>query len=461
MQTDNTRLFRDLPVQRAVLSLAIPTVISQIITVIYNMADTLFIGQLNDPNQVAAATISMPAFVVMTALANLFGIGGAGKISRALGTGERKTAQACAGFCFQSAAVIALCYGFALFFGRSLVFPLLGADAATYDYVCSYTFWTITVGAVPTVLSATLAHLVRAEGYAKHAAFGVAFGGVLNMLLDPLFIFVFRMEIAGAAIATMLSNVAALGYFLLLLAFKRGQTVVCLRPQRGVLGSSGVTEILFGGLPSFLMSLLASFSGSMLNRLTAGYSNEAIAGMGIAKKIDMIAFAVAQGMTQGVLPLIGYNYASGNRRRMTRAILVTLAYALAIACTAMFALYLFAEPITRAFIDDSATVTYGREFLKVICWICPSTAINFMIITVFQATNQRFKPMLLSFLRKGSIDVPLMFLLERRWGYSGIAWATPISEWVALVVALCLFLPYLRRIRNVSAPPLAESGSGM
>ena len=456
MKTDNTRLFRDLPVQKAVLSLAVPTVISQIITVIYNMADTLFIGQLNDPNQVAAATVCMPAFVVMTALANLFGIGGAGKISRALGVDDRKTARACAAFCFWGAAAVALVYGTVLYFARPWVLPLLGADDATYDYACSYTFWTITLGAMPTVLSATLAHLVRAEGYAKHAAIGVAFGGILNMLLDPLFIFVFRMEITGAAIATMISNIAALIYFLALLAVKRGQSVVSLKPMRGVLKRGGITEVLFGGLPSFLMSLLASFSGSMLNRLTAGYSNEAIAGMGIAKKIDMIAFAVAQGMTQGVLPLIGYNYAAGNRKRMTRSILVTLSYALAIACTAMLALFFFAEPITRAFIDNDLTVDYGKQFLKVICWICPSTAINFMIITVFQATNQRIKPMILSFLRKGRVDVPLMFLLEKRWGFSGIAWGIPIAEWVALAVALCMFIPYLRKLRLPAPQPAHE-----
>lgn len=451
MKTDNTRLFRDLPVRKAVFSLAVPTVISQIITVIYNMADTLFIGQLNDPNQVAAATVCMPAFVVMTALANLFGIGGAGKISRSLGVGKQKAAKACAAFCFRGAAAVALVYGIVLYLARSWVLPMLGADEATYAYACSYTFWTITLGAVPTVLSATLAHLVRAEGYAKHAAIGVAFGGILNLLLDPLFIFVFHMEIAGAAIATMISNIAALIYYFSLLAAKRGETVISLRPVRGVLKRGDIAEVLFGGLPSCLMSLLASFSGSMLNRLTAGYSNEAIAGMGIAKKIDMIAFAVAQGMTQGVLPLIGYNYASGNRRRMTRSILVTLSYALTIACAAMLTLYFCAEPITRAFINNDLTVDYGKRFLKVICWICPSVAINFMIITVFQATNQRVKPMILSILRKGSVDVPLMFLLEKQWGFTGIAWAIPIAEWVALTVALCMFIPYLRRLRV--APP--------
>ena len=174
--------------------------------------------------------------------------------------------------------------------------------------------------------------------------------------------------------------------------------------------------------------------------------------MGIAKKIDMIAFSVAQGMTQGVLPLIADNYASGDRARMTRSIRVTLTYTLAIACTATLTLFLFAAPITRCFIDNDETVAYGRDFLKVICFTCPSTAVNFMIITTFQATKQRIQPLILSLLRKGSLDIPLMLALDRRMGVRGIPWATPLADWIALAVSLALFLPYLSKLRRTPEP---------
>lgn len=172
-----------------------------------------------------------------------------------------------------------------------------------------------------------------------------------------------------------------------------------------------------------------------------------IACAGIAKKIDLLAYAVAQGMTQGVLPLIGFNYAYGDRKRMLRAIWTTLTYTLSIACAMMLVLYFFAEPITRCFIQDAATVVYGRDFLKIICRICPATTINFMCITVFQATEQPAKPVILTFLRKGAVDVPLMFLPESLWGFMGIAWAIPLSEWAALAVALAMLIPYMRRLR--------------
>lgn len=440
-------LFREALVRRAVLALAVPTVVSQIITVVYNMADTFFIGQLNDPNQVAAATVAMPAFAALTALSNLFGVGGASKIARCLGQGDHETARRTAAFCVWTALAAALFYGVLLFALRPWVLPLLGANAQTYAFCSSYVFWTIAVGAVPTVLSASLAHLIRAEGYARQAGFGVAFGGVLNIALDPVFIFVFRMEITGAAIATMLSNTVSALYFFLFLYKIRGKTVITPNPRAYSLAHGIPGDVVLGGLPSFLMMLLSCLSNSVLNRLVTACSNEAMAGMGIAKKIDMIAFSVAQGMTQGVLPLIAYNYASGNRRRMTQSIRVTLAYTLMIACAATVTLFLFASPITRRFIDNDETVVYGKDFLRVICFTCPSTAVNFMIITVFQATKQKARALVLSLLRKGSLDIPLMLALNHFSGIRGVAWATPLADWLALAVALLLFLPYLRKIK--------------
>lgn len=327
---------------------------------------------------------------------------------------------------------------------------MLGTNTETYDFCSSYVFWTITIGAIPTVLNAGLAHLIRTEGYAKQAGFGVALGGVLNIALDPIFIFIFRLEITGAAIATMLSNAAAMTYFFLFLYKIRKETVITPNPKYYSIADGIPGDVVVGGLPSFIMMMLGCLSNSVLNRLVTSYSNEAMAGMGIAKKIDMIAFSVAQGMTQGVLPLIAYNYASGNRERMDKSIQVTLIYTLIMACTATLTLFLFAAPITRCFINNDKTVTYGRDFLKVICFTCPSTAVNFMIITVFQATKQKVQPLILSLLRKGSLDIPLMIALNHFIGINGIAWATPLADWLALIVSLLLFLPYLNRIKKES-----------
>ena len=446
MNADRTALFSDTPVRKAVLTLAIPTVISQLITVVYNMADTFFIGKLNDPLQVAAATIVMPCFMLLTGFANLFGLGGSSLISRCLGTGDREKARHCAAFCIWTCAAVALIYGIAIVLLEPVLFPILGAGADTWEYCRQYAYWTIGVGAVPTVMNAELAHLIRAEGYSKPAGFGVAFGGILNIVLDPIFIFVFRLNIEGAAIATMLSNLIAMGYFGCFLYHIRKTTVITPNPKAYSLKQHIPAEVLSVGLPGFVMTMMSTISNAALNHMVAGYSDTAIAGMGIAKKIDLLAYAIAQGMTQGTLPLIGYNYTSGNHKRMKDAIKAAFAYSFIIACVGAVLLWTLAVPISRCFIADAETVGYGQRFLKIICLACPTTAVNFMVITVFQAIGAKVQPLCLSLLRKGSLDVVFMLILNSTIGVSGIAWATPFADWIAFIISVVLIVPQLRKI---------------
>lgn len=448
VKKDNTELFENIPVPKAVITLVIPTVISQIITVIYNMADTFFIGQMNDPDQVAAATLAMPPFVMLTGIANLFGIGGSSLISRSLGVGDQEKAKKCAAFSIGGAAAVALAYGAVMYLLRPVIFPLLGTDASTYGYCSAYVLWTIAIGGIPTVLNASLAHLVRAEGYSREASFGVAFGGILNIILDPVLIFALRLGVTGAAMATMLSNAAAMVYFILLLHRNRGRTVIRF-PVRGFSLRQGISgEILLVGFPSFVMMFMGVFSNTVLNKIVVSYSNQAIAGMGIAKKIDMLAFAIASGMTQGVLPLIGYNYAAKKYSRMRLAIKTAFLYSVSVASCGAVLLFTCAVPVVRGFIDNAETVAYGQHFLRVICITCPAVSVTMMIISIFQATGQKTKPMVLSLLRKGGLDVPFMLLMNAAVGADGIPWATPIADCLSMGLALLLFLPYGRRLKQ-------------
>lgn len=449
MKTDNTALFEKMPVPKAVISLVIPTIISQIITVIYNMADTFFIGQMDDANQVAAATLAMPLFVMLTGIANLFGIGGSSLISRSLGTGDREKAKKCASFSIWSAAVLALIYGIVLYQLRPMLFPLLGTDDFTYGYCSDYFLWTIAIGGVPTVLNACLAHLVRAEGYSKEASIGLALGGIANIILDPIFIFTFGLGITGAAVATMLSNVIAMIYFICLIRKNEETTVINFSLKKYTLSGGIPKEILLVGLPSFIMLLMGTFSNLVLNKLVASYSNQAIAGMGIAKKIDILAFAIANGMTQGVLPLIGYNYASKNFRRMREVVKTTFAYTLVVSIAGTLLLFFGAVPLVRFFINDTETVAYGQYFLKAISITCCAISVTMMIITIFQATGRKLQPTILSLVRKGGFDIPLMFMMNAARGSQGIPWATPISDALAMLIALSLFIPYWLKLRRM------------
>lgn len=447
MPSDNTELFESRPVQKAVIALVVPTIISQLITVIYNMADTFFIGQMNDPHQVAAATLAMPPFILLTGIANLFGIGGSSLISRSLGQNDREKAKRCAAFSIWTAIAVSFLYGLVMLVFRPIILPAIGTNADTYDLCYQYTFWTITAGALPTVLNAELAHLVRSEGHSRQASFGVAFGGVLNMGLDPIFIFSLHLQIAGAAIATMLSNLAATVYFLILIYRKRENSVITFDPRYYTWKHGIPREILLVGFPSAMMNLMGIASNIILNRLVAAYSSAAIAGMGIAKKIDMLAFAIATGMSQGVLPLIGYNFAAKNFERMRAAIKTAFLYSIIIAALGTIYLFTCAVPVSRFFINDAETVVYGQHFLRTICITCPCVSVTMMVITLFQSTGNKLQPMVLSLLRKGGLDVPFMFLMDHLVGVSGIAWATPIADVLAMTAAACLFIPFWRRLR--------------
>ncbi|MEA4927500.1 MAG: MATE family efflux transporter [Candidatus Limiplasma sp.] len=456
---DRTELFERKPIRSAVLSLAIPTIISQLITVIYNLVDTFFVGQLGDPAQVAAVVVSMPAFILLTGIANLFGIGGASLTSRALGAQDEQKAKYVTSFCIWGALITGAIYGLLFTLFKPALLPFLGAKADTFDFAYQYIFWTTTIGGIPTIMNALLAHLVRTEGASKQAGFGVALGGLLNVALDPLLMFGFGLGLNGAAIATMLSNCIAVFYFLAVIYRRRSTTVVSFRPYAASLHDHIPREVVLVGMPGFVMTLMSVVSNVTLTRLISSYSTTAVAGMGIAKKIDTMAFSISQGLAQGVLPLLGYNYAAGNGKRINEAIRFTLIFGLILTLSMMFGLYLFAPQITNCFINDGETVRYGSSFLRIICFVCPTTCVNFLVITIFQAIGRKVQPLVLSMMRKGIIDLPLMFLFNGISGLIGIAWAIPIADWICFVVSIFMVVPYLKYFRTVSQPaPAVTAG---
>lgn len=446
MKNRNTELFENMPVGKAVISLVVPTIISQLVTVVYNMADTFFIGQIGDPDQVAAAALSLPLFMLFNGVANLFGIGGASLVSRSLGVNNRDKATKAAAFSIWTSAVIAVAYGLVIYALSDSILPAVGANSDTYGYCVQYVLWTITVGGLPTVMNILLAHLVRAEGNSKQASFGMALGGVMNIILDPVFIFGFKMNVAGAAIATMLSNLIATAYFVVFINSKK-DTTISFSPKHYGLGDKIPYEIIMVGLPSCAMNLLAVLSNIILNTLMASYCNEAIAGVGIAKKIDMLAFAIATGMSQGVLPLIGYNYSAKNYKRMMESIKTTFIYSMFISVAGTVFLLTCAGPLVKAFIDDPLTVQYGQLFQRIICISTPCVSVTMIIITMFQSVGKKVQPLCLSLLRKGGLDIPFMFIMNAILGVNGIVWATPIADLGGMIVSILVFIPFWKKLK--------------
>jgi putative MATE family efflux protein len=445
MKIQNLKLFERTRVSKAVLILAIPTVLSQLMGVIYNMADTFFIGQLNDPNQVAASTLVLPLFILTASISNLFGIGGASFISRCLGRKHLRKARAGSAFCVWTSMASAFLYGAIIWAFRGTILPWVGANHETYGFASDYLFWTIAVGAIPVMFNPMMANLIRSEGFAKQASIGMASGVILNILLDPIFIFGLDLKIEGAAIATFISISFSTCYFLWFLYHQRGKTVITLNPRYYRAKKGIAKEIIGVGFPSCIFNATATASIIVLNILLAGYSTVAVAGMGIAKRVDVIAFSIANGMAQGVLPLIAYNYAAQKYNRMKGAIKVTLFYSLILSVLTTFYLFFFAPEIAHFFINDTQTVRFGQFFLKTMCVTCPCVSISVIIITIFQAVGYKITPIVLSLLRKGGLDIPLMIVLNHLYKLDGLVWALPIADFLAMVVAIITLQPFLKK----------------
>ena len=445
---DEETLFGEAPVGTAVLSMILPAVISQIIIVIYNVADTLYVGLTEDANAVAAVSLCLPVFSLLSSLSNLFGIGGAGAAARALGLRNEQKARRVLRLSLIGALTAAVCYAVLMALFRRPLLMMIGGDEDTIGYAVSYVFWAIILGAVPTVVSPVCGHLIRAMGYPKQASLGMILGALLNIALDPLFMFVLLPpghEVTGAAMATALSNTIALIYYIICFRLKQ---VLGPRPapERGI--GTLLLEILRGGIPSFCMVALAMLSNCFLNSMISSLGSEAVAGLGIVRKIDQFAYAVNQGITQGILPLAAYCYASGRHARMWKAIGICTAVSETVSILSTAISLLFSRQLVSIFIREPVTVGFGVEFLRILCLAIPIYSITFIIIAVFQAMGCGEQPFVLSILHKGSLDIVLLFVLRQLAGTEHILWATLISETAALLAGIWMLTRFLRRERT-------------
>ncbi|MCI6036360.1 MAG: MATE family efflux transporter [Clostridiales bacterium] len=452
MKEREKTLFEDSPVLEAIVRLAFPTVIGQIILVLYNMADTFFIGLTGSDAMITAATVCMPAFMFLQAISNLFGVGGASVISRALGARDLQRAKDTASFAFWGCAAVTVLYSLgAWLFAGPFVDLLGGSNPLVHDYAVEYLTFTVVIGGLATSLNALLAHLVRSEGRSLQASIGVALGGVMNIALDPLFMFVILprgYETLGAAIATALSNVIALAYFLIVVLREGKRSILRLSPRRLDKSVRGKipADVLMTGLPACLMTLCENISYAVLDALMAASGTALQAGLGVAKKVNMLAHSIVRGMSQGVLPLIGYNYAAGNHKRMKTSITLSMALSVAMAAVCMTVSLVFSRQLIGLFIPSgSESVTYGASFLCILCLGGPFSACAYALISFFQAVGKGMRSFVLAILRKGLLDIPLMFLLNRLLPIFGIVWATPITDVICCVISIGMFVVFLRQ----------------
>lgn len=437
LEQSKTELFERAPIPRAVATLAVPTILSSLVMVLYNLADTYFVGMLNDPVQNAAVTLAAPVLLAFNAVNNLFGVGASSMMSRGLGRRDFEAVKKSSALGFYCAIVCGILFSLIFTAFRTPAVNLLGADSDTFSATSAYLKWTVSWGAAPAILNVVMAYLVRAEGAALHASIGTMSGCLLNIVLDPIFIMPWGLSMgaSGAGLATFVSNCVACCYFFVLLAVKRGRTSVCVDPR--ALGKSW--RILGGicvvGIPAAIQNLLNVTGMTVLNNFASSYGADAVAAMGIAQKINQVPFYIAHGLSLGIMPLVGYTYANGDAARMKKTLQFAMKLTLSFLVAVCVIYCVFAGQLMTLFMKNETIVAYGTRILRGMCLALPFLSIDFLAVGVFQACGLGQKALLFAVLRKIVLEIPALVVLNHFFPLYGLAYAQLAAEVVLAAAA--------------------------
>ncbi len=449
-----TELFEQMSIPRAVLTLSVPTVLSSLVMVLYNLADTYFVGMLQDSIQNSAVTLAAPVLLAFNAVNNLFGVGSSSMMSRALGAKDHDTVRRSSAFGFYCALFSGIVFSLLATAFRGPLLVRLGADSATAQATLEYMRWTVSCGAVPAILNVVLAYLVRAEGATLHASVGTMSGCALNIVLDPIFILPWGLDMgaAGAGLATFLSNCFACLYFFVLLFVRRGRTYVCLRPAMARPRRELVRGVFGVGVPASIQNLLNVTGMTVLNNFTAAFGPDAIAAMGISYKLNMIPMYVAMGISQGLMPLVSYNYGSGNVSRLKKAVLFAGKISLSFMAVVSVSYFFASGTLIGMFMKTEAVVAYGSRFLRYMCVAQPFLCLDFLAVGVFQACGLGRYALLFAILRKIVLEIPALYVLNYLFPPYGLAWAQTVAEVVLAAAAVAILVRLFRRMGEQGTP---------
>ncbi|MBQ5755056.1 MAG: MATE family efflux transporter [Oscillospiraceae bacterium] len=411
--------------------MAIPTIASQLVTLVYNIADTWFIGRTNNPYMVAASSLVLTVFLISTALANMFGTGGGTLAVRLLGSKDELEARKVASLSLAMAGGAALCFSLLCLLFMNPLLQLLGASSNTIGYARQYLFFVVVLGAVPTILSQTMSTLVRNTGHSKEAGFGLSMGGLLNLVLDPLFMFVLLpdgYQVVGAAVATLLSNCVSFIYFICIYNKLQDSSILELPRKLSPIRRDSMRSLFSVGIPAAAGILLFDLTNMVINRLASSHGDLALAAMGIVLKVERLPLNIGIGICLGMVPLVAYNYASRDLKRMETFFVTARRAGLAVALVSVVLYRLAAPYLIRAFIQDPETVRLGTQFLQARCFATPVMFLSFHMVHFMQAVNRGKVSLHLALIRQLCLQIPILLVLNFFFGMSGIVWTQVTAD---------------------------------
>lgn len=449
MEIKNIDLFESAPVPKAVFSLAIPTVLSMIVSVFYNMVDTFFVGQTGNPHQVAAVSVATPVFLFFMAAGNIFGVGGSSFLSRALGEKHYDKVKKISAFCFYGGIVVGIAGQILMFTFMRPILRAIGTSGNTFEFARQYLFW-VACGGPAMVVAGAFTNLIRGEGAAKSSMIGMMSGTVANIILDPIFILDsfhgipgFGMGVAGAAIATVIGNLVSIAVFLLHVCSKN--SVLSIRPRYFSVRGGILSGVLAIGLPASLVNILMSLSNIVTNKILVSYGDIPVAAMGIAMKANMLVIFVQLGFAMGIQPLIGYNYGARNFTRMKSVMKFSMLCVVIAGCKLTGIYFAFSRQIISVFISDPAVIETGIKLLRMLMCSGPFIGIMFVFNFTFQAMGKAIPALVLAASRQGFIFLPMIYLLNAIFHLDGAIFAQPVADFCAIFIALGMFLHMNKR----------------
>ncbi|MGI6116833.1 MAG: MATE family efflux transporter [Bilifractor sp.] len=435
-------------VSSAVLRNVVPAIAAMIMVLIYNLADTFFIGQTNNDYMVAAVNLATPVFLLFMSLGTLFGMGGTSLISRALGAGKMDYAKKVSSFCMWAGVFVgAVCSVLLLVFAEPLSI-MLGASTETLDYTKTY-LSIVSLSGIFSIISNCYTNIIRAEGKSTTAMMGTLIGNLLNVILDPIMILGLNWGVAGAAIATVIGNVVGALYYLIY--FWRGNSILSIRLSDFSMKDKICSGVLSIGIPAALGNILMSISQIITNSRMSGYGDMAVAAYGVSAKVLMIVSLVGIGIGQGIQPLLGYCFGARNKERFQKSLHFSIFFAF-ILCTVLTVLcYMFAPQIVTAFLTDNEALSLGTQFSRIMLTTAWLFGIFYVLMNALQAIGAAGPSLLTSLCRQGLIYIPSVFILEALVGLTGLAWAQPVADVLSLILEIIIYRMVVSRPEKLMA----------
>lgn len=440
-----TEIFRNAPIPKAVLFNIVPSIISMLMVMIYNLADTFFIGQTKNPYMVAAVSLATPAFLIFMAIGLIFGVGGTSYISRMLGEGKSEKAKNASSFCFWTGLLVGVVAVIFVYVFINPICKLIGTSADTIEYTKQY-MMIVALGIPFVIVGNSFSNIIRSEGKANIAMTGMILGNITNIILDPIMILGLDWDVVGAAAATVIGNVVAFIFYLIHLTSKK--TILSIRPKDYRAGERIAVGILSIGIPASINNMLMSTSNIVINNLLKEHDDMAVAGLGVAFKVNMLVVMLLIGLGTGIQPLLGYCFGAGNRKRFVGVLKFSIALAVCMSAVLTVICYFGAAPMVRAFLDNDAAFDFAFSFARTLIISGPILGILFVFINTIQAMGVAIPTLILSISRQGIIYLPTLFMFHHFFNTPKmLVMAQPVADYLSTTLAVILFVITFKRVK--------------